>query len=237
MAKDAKQTADNEPGSASFASPPCFMHEADPAYSGLTVDPRQSMDVARWRKAERERLIAARLALPIDVRTEHARLLARDLDHLIAAITTAPVVSLYWPFRGEPDLRPWMEAACARGVRVALPIVVEKAQPLVFREWQPGCTMARGVWNIPYPENGTPLEPGIVIAPLVGFDPAGYRLGYGGGFFDRTLAALTAKPVAIGVGHPVCAIPTIYPQPHDIPMDWIVTGVEAPRQRVDPPDH
>jgi 5,10-methenyltetrahydrofolate synthetase len=70
----------------------------------------------------------------------------------------------------------------------------------------------------------------VVIAPLVGFDAAGFRLGYGGGFFDRTLAGFASRPLAIGVGHPACAIPTIYPQPHDIPMDWIVTGDGPPQE-------
>jgi 5-formyltetrahydrofolate cyclo-ligase len=70
-----------------------------------------------------------------------------------------------------------------------------------------------------------------VIAPLVGYDPDGYRLGYGGGFFDRTLVAASPRPLAIGVGHPLAALPTIYPQPHDIPMDWIVTGNNAPARR------
>jgi 5,10-methenyltetrahydrofolate synthetase len=84
--------------------------------------------------------------------------------------------------------------------------------------------MERGVWNIPVPADGAELAPDITIAPVVGHDPGCYRLGYGGGFFDRTLAALEPRPMAIGVGHPVAAIRTIYPQPHDIPMDAIVTG-------------
>jgi 5-formyltetrahydrofolate cyclo-ligase len=73
--------------------------------------------------------------------------------------------------------------------------------------------------------------PTIVIAPLVGYDPEGYRLGYGGGFFDRTLAALRPKPLTIGVGHPAGALATIYPQPHDIPMDRLVTGDKSPGRR------
>lgn len=218
---------DEAAGAGSFASPPCFMHEIDPAYGGL-VDPRQTRDVARWRKAERERLIAARLALSIDERTAHAARLGEELDRVIGE-KTPRTVSLYWPFRGEPDLRPWMQAAHAKGLRMALPVVVAKAQPLVFRAWWPEAPLARGVWNIPYPAEGPVVTPDVVIAPLVGFDPAGYRLGYGGGFFDRTLAGLTNGATAIGVGHPIAALPTIYPQPHDIPMDWILLGDGAPR--------
>ncbi len=213
-----------------FASPPCYLHELDPAYGGLGVDCRPARDVARWRKAERQRLIAARLALPNAVREECAARVVADLDCLIP-ISAATVVSVYWPFRGELDLRGWMTSVHARGARVALPVVVGKGMPLVFREWHPRARLAPGVWGIPIPADGAQVTPTVVIAPLVGFDPGGYRLGYGGGFFDRTLAAQSPRLLAIGVGHPVAAVPTIYPQPHDIPMDWIVTGDAAPIQR------
>jgi 5,10-methenyltetrahydrofolate synthetase len=222
---DAERDEDTADGT--FASPPCYMHEIDPAYAGLVVDPRQVRDVARWRKAERQRLIAARLAVAVGVRQECATHIGSQLDHLIPS-SAATIISVYWPFRGELDLRPWMASAHGRGIRVALPVVVAKATPLVFRAWHPGASLKPGVWNIPVPADGAEVTPTVVLAPLVGFDPDGYRLGYGGGFFDRTLAALSPRPLAIGVGHPVGALPTIYPQPHDIPMDWIVTGDRAP---------
>ncbi|MEZ5816612.1 MAG: 5-formyltetrahydrofolate cyclo-ligase [Hyphomicrobiaceae bacterium] len=218
---------DDDEGQGSYASPPCFMHELDPLYGGIAPDPAASRDVSRWRKAERERLIAARKALPVAAREEHARLIARDLDRLVPR-SAGTIVSLYWPFRGEPDLRPWMAEVCAAGLRTALPVVVAKGQPLVFREWTPDARLERGVWNIPFPADGAVVTPTVIIAPLVGFDAEGYRLGYGGGFFDRTLATMASKPLIIGVGHLTQKITTIYPQPHDIGMDWIVTGHEAP---------
>ena len=184
---------------------------------------QNAADVMGWRKTERERLIAARMALSVAERKEHAALVAGDLDALIP-VTGDTIVSLYWPFRGEPNLHPWMAAACEKGIRIALPIVVAKGQPLIFREWKPGARMERGVWNIPFPADGAIVEPTVVIAPLVGFDAENYRLGYGGGFFDRTLASLNRQALAIGVGHPVGALRTIHPQSHDIPMRWIVTG-------------
>lgn len=223
---DAK-SEDEIVGTGSFSSPPCYMHEIDPAYGGV-VDPAQAHDVARWRMAERERLIVARLALSVEERTTHSERLASELDVVIARIS-ARNISLYWPFRGEPDLRPWMQSAHEKGLRIALPVVVAKGQPLVFRAWRPGGALARGVWGIPYPAEGEIIVPDAVIAPLVGFDAAGFRLGYGGGFFDRTLAAITPSPIAIGVGHPIAAIRTIYPQPYDVAMDWIVTGDGHPR--------
>lgn len=178
--------------------------------------------VARWRKAERERLIASRLAVPADERARMAERIAAGLDALIGDPKDR-IVSLYWPFRGEPDFRPWIASITARGATGALPVVVEKGRPLIFRAYRPGDRLEKGVWNIPIPAEGPEVFPDVVIAPVVGFDPLNYRLGYGGGFFDRTLAALPAKPLAIGVGYSLQAIPTIHPQPHDIPMDRIVT--------------
>ncbi len=179
-------------------------------------------DVARWRKAERERLIAARLAISADVRAAMSAQIAERLDEIVGAVS-GRIVSLYWPFRGEPDLRPWMASLVARGSTPALPVVVEKARPLVFRAYRPGDRLEKGVWNIPVPAEGDPVIPDVVIAPLVGVDVQNYRLGYGGGFFDRTLASLPIKPLVIGVGYDMQRIPSIHPQPHDIPMDRIVT--------------
>ncbi len=216
-------------GPGQFSSPPCSMHELDSENGGLSPDPAQMRDVAVWRKAERERLIAARLAVPVAVREACGNRIASDLTELIAFDTDA-IVGVYWPFRGEPDLRPWMSDLCARRCRVALPVVIAKARPLEYREWKPGAAMERGVLNIPIPADGEVVTPNVVIAPLVGFDRNGFRLGYGGGFFDRTLAAIIPRPTVLGVGHASGSIPTIYPQWHDIPMTWIVTGDEPPRR-------
>ncbi|WP_137934231.1 5-formyltetrahydrofolate cyclo-ligase [Mesorhizobium comanense] len=210
---------DDNQGPAQYASPPCFMHELAPAFQAPLAD---WADVRRWRKAERERLIAARLAVSADARTVMSQRIAGGLDAIIGDIA-GRMVSLYWPFRGEPDLRPWMISINERGGRTALPIVIEKGQPLIFRAYRPGDRLEKGVWNIPIPAEGDPVLPDIVISPIVGIDPANYRLGYGGGFFDRTLAAMPFKPLVIGVGYELQRIATIYPQLHDIPMDRIVT--------------
>ena len=204
------------------------MHELGP--DGAPVDAQQASDVARWRKAERLRLIELRLALPVQERALHTAGIVRRLDEMIA-VPGGQIVSAYWPIRAEPDLRAWMHAACLRGLRLALPVAVELGRPMIFREWRPGAPMARGLWKIPYPAEGTEVSPTTVLAPLVGFDSACYRLGYGGGFFDRTLAAMPRKPVVIGLGYPQLRLPSIFPQRHDIPMDWIVTGHEPPLRR------
>lgn len=202
-----------------FASPPCFLHELDPSY----VDPQQRIDVMRWRKAERERLIAARIGMDAADRQERMGRIALYLEAVFGPIA-GRTVSFYWPFRGEPDLRDLMARVLATGGQVALPVVLARAQPMVFRAWKPGEPLARGVWNIPIPPASAPeVTPDIVVAPLVGFDRALFRLGYGGGFFDRTLAAMPQRPRIVGVGYDQAAIPTIFPQAHDIPMDTIVT--------------
>ncbi len=196
----------------------------NPARATPAPDPSAPWpEIAAWRKAERARLIAARLAIPAEERTGMAGEIAQALDAAIGPVD-GRMVSLYWPFRGEPDLRSWMAAIAARGGRTALPVVIEKARPLVFRAWQAGERLEKGVWNIPVPAEGDPVLPDIVIAPLVGFDGGNFRLGYGGGFFDRTIAAMPKMPLVIGVGYRLQRIDTIRPQPHDIPMDRIVVA-------------
>ena len=207
-----------------YASSPCLSHElaenADGSFS--VIDEQQHRDVMRWRKAERSRLIEARLALPPLQRREKSDAISSQLSAELGDVS-GRVISFYWPFRGEPDLRPLMEEFSRSGAACALPIVVEKGEPLTFRSWRQGEELERGIWNIPVPAQGEPVTPDIVVAPVVGFDPLCYRLGYGGGFFDRTLATMAKESRVIGVGYASQAIATIYPQPHDIPMDVIVT--------------
>lgn len=179
-------------------------------------------EVAAWRKAERARLIEARLEISAEKRAEMASRIIQGLDQAIGDMK-GRLVSLYWPFRGEPDLRGWMTSIIERGGAVALPVVVEKGHPLVFRAYKPGDKLEKGVWNIPIPAEGESVIPNVVISPIVGFDAQNYRLGYGGGFFDRTLAAMPTKALVIGIGYEIGRIATIHPQAHDIPMDRIIT--------------
>jgi 5-formyltetrahydrofolate cyclo-ligase len=207
-----------------FASPACLMHEGDPAYMGLspTASGDERANIMRWRKAQRSRLIASRLAISSDDRAAHDRNIAAHLDSRLPALD-GKIVSLYWPLRGEPDLRPWLGSILNRGAVCALPLVVEKNAPLVFRTWRPGQPLTRGFWNILVPEGGGIVTPDIVLAPVVGMDEDRFRFGYGGGYFDRTLASFAAKPLVIGVGYSQARIKTIYPLGHDIPMDALVT--------------
>ena len=211
-----------------YASPPCFMHELSPDFQ-----PRQERssawgDVARWRKAERQRLIAARLALPAGERAARSERIVAGLDRALGNVSRR-IVAVYWPFRGEPDLRNWSIRAIERGGRIALPVVIRNGWPLEFRIWSPGDPLERGALGILVPSRGPAVAPDIVVAPVVGFDAANFRLGYGGGFYDRTLAAMgggsamAGRPRTIGVGYAEARMATIYPQPHDIPLGEIIT--------------
>lgn len=207
----------------SYASPPCFLHELSAEEGGVpgAVDPVQASDVARWRKAERGRLLSDRAALSVERRKTAAGAVAGHLDRVLGDVS-GKVISAWWPIQSELDLRFWLATLAERGATAALPLVIEKHAPLRFRAWAPGVRMERGFWNIPVPAEGGWITPDIALAPLVGFDARGYRLGYGGGYFDRTLAAHPGiRPIGIGLAG--ARLKTIFPQWHDVPMRAIVT--------------
>ncbi|UWR39482.1 5-formyltetrahydrofolate cyclo-ligase [Sulfitobacter sp. W074] len=209
-------------------SAPCMAHLL---IDGTPVDPIRMRDVARFRAVERARLLEARRHLSVQQRSEETRSLAAKLETLVAP-QKGMRIAVYWPIRGEPDLRDWMAKTHAAGATILLPVVAEKNAPLSFRAWQPGCAMARGVWNIPVPACGAEAVPDIVISPLLGVDDACFRLGNGGGYYDRTLAQFDPLPKVIGVGFSNCLIPTIFPMPWDIPMDRVVLSDGPVRDRL-----
>lgn len=181
-----------------------------------------SAELREWRKRLRAELVGRRMALA-PAQLEHHRLLMDG--HLRAGFPNLSrgTLALCWPYKNEYDARYLARELRERGARTALPVVVAPKTPLIFREWYPGVQLAAGVYDIPYPVDSELLEPDWVLLPMNGFDLQGYRLGYGGGFFDRTLAAATKKPVVIGVTYELAKIETIQPQPFDIPMDYVVT--------------
>lgn len=182
-----------------------------------------------WRRAERLRLIEARLRVPVAERQQASSQLIERLARYCSEqglLQSPTVVSGYWPLRGEPDMRPWLGQLHEEGHVVVLPVVVEKGAPLAFRRWHPGAAMEKGFWNIPVPVDPQTFTPQLLLAPLVGFDGRCYRLGYGGGYFDRTLELLRSLQVkfhAVGVGYAATRLETIHPLPHDIALDGIVT--------------
>lgn len=206
-----------------YASSPCMWHESDELMKHVTAPVRdRPSDIAAWRRWQRRRQIDARCAISAERRSEISAQIAERLVQSLGTVT-GRCVSFYWPIRGEPDLRPLIPRIIELGGMCALPVVVMQGQPLVFHSWQPGERLKRGVWNIPVPASGREIEPDIVVAPVVAYDQANFRLGYGGGYFDRTLASLSGRPRVFGVGFACAEIATIHPQPHDVAMDVIVT--------------
>ncbi len=188
-------------------------------------------DATDWRKSERRRLIAEREAVPPGQRAGWAQCIDTHLQRGFPQLAQG-CVAFCWPYRGEYDARNLVLKLHQAGARIALPVVVASGSPLQFRQWTPDTPLLSGPLGIPYPGEQAPqLQPSHVLLPVVGIDAAGYRLGYGGGYFDRTLAALAAStatntaaaPLVIATGYELCRIASIDPQPHDMPMDWLVT--------------
>lgn len=197
------------------ASPVCYAGEFE-------ATPATWPEIRSWRKATRDAILARRMARPAE---ERRGLSEPVIAYLRATVTAAryPVIGLYWPIRGEIDLREFAREFVAAGGTVGLPVVVQDAAPVEFWRWRQGVALKRGHWNIPVPPDRDGVWPQLLVVPLVGFDAGNYRLGYGGGFYDRTLAAATPRPRTIGIAFTDVELPTIHPQPHDIPMDVIAT--------------
>ncbi len=179
-------------------------------------------DLALWRKQQRAVLIARREALDPATLEGFRRSIDSHLELGFPGLVKG-TLGICWPYRNEYDARHLGARLRRKGVVTALPVVQRARAPLLFCEWHPGVKLAEGVLGIRYPVDSAELVPDAVLVPVVGFDGEGYRLGYGGGFFDRTLASMPKRPVAIGVGFELCRLDTIFPEPFDIPMDYIVT--------------
>jgi len=179
-------------------------------------------EIRQWRKAQREALLRARVDAGAEKRKAWSAIIEPQLRQIVAE-RRAGSIGFYWPFKGEFDPRPLARDLVAAGTTMALPTVVQPKTPLEFRRWTPGIEMEIGVYDIPFPKARNVVQPELLLVPLVGFDAAGYRLGYGGGYYDRTIASYAARPFALAVGFELSRLETIFPQDHDLPMDVIVT--------------
>jgi len=182
-------------------------------------------ELSAWRRTTREQLVAARMALDRDSVATLRRAIDAHLERAFPGLAGARL-AFCWPIRNEYDARHLARRLRARGARTALPVIVARGAPLAFREWRPGVALARGPLGIPYPVDSAEIAPQAVLLPVNGWDAGGHRLGYGGGYFDRTLAALAgrdARPLVIGVGYESARLETIHPQPWDMPLDYLVT--------------
>jgi 5,10-methenyltetrahydrofolate synthetase len=198
-------------------SSPCFAHTL---VDGHVIDPQTLHDVRVFRKSNRARLYELRKKQSLEAREKVSTNIAAKLDDALGDIA-GKTIAAYWPIRGELDLRPWMTKAIAKGARIALPVVIEKDQPVEFHLWTPDCAMKIGKWQIPVPAEAKAVTPDIIIIPLLGVDKEQYRLGNGGGYYDRTLAGLSSAKT-IGIGQSFARMDTIYPMPWDIPMQQIL---------------
>jgi 5-formyltetrahydrofolate cyclo-ligase len=180
------------------------------------------MDVAAWRRETRARMIQLRELMPAE---EHQLASSKIEAALVDILSKLPAqtIGCYWPYKSEIDLRALMARLRDVGWTTALPNVVKKGQPLEFLKWTSDADLDPGVYGIPVPRVRELVRPAVVIAPLVAFDANNYRLGYGAGYFDITLATLDPRPSAIGVGFELSRVDTIHPHENDIPMDIVIT--------------
>jgi 5,10-methenyltetrahydrofolate synthetase len=134
-------------------------------------------------------------------------------------------IGAYWPIKGEFDALPalyrWSEAEPGR--RIGLPVVDRETKHLRFHVWFPGCPMEEDAYGIPKPKDTAEFQPELLLVACVGFGPKGMRLGYGGGFYDRTLADLRPRPFTVGVGFMHGFVPWLQAEPHDVPLDAMLT--------------
>ncbi|MDQ5946125.1 MAG: 5-formyltetrahydrofolate cyclo-ligase [Pseudomonadota bacterium] len=190
------------------------------------------MDDGEYRQNLRRDMIARRRALSPETHASLSAAVRARLDDAFPALAEL-IVGFCWPVQNEPDLRPLVAELIARGGRVALPVVVRPGEPLAFREWWPEQPLTPDRYDIPTPTDGDFLVPQVLLLPVNAFDADHYRIGYGGGFFDRTLASLAPRPLAIGIGFDFQKVESIRPAAHDLPLDAMATesGVSRRAER------
>jgi len=169
----------------------------------------------------RQALIAARMALAADVREEWNRAIGQQLCNWLAT-HPAGTLGVYWPIRNEPDLREIYPDLARLGVQLALPVVTGKESPLTFRLWASDDQLIPDKMGIPTPAaSSIEVQPDAILVPCVGFNAEKIRLGYGGGFYDRTLAT-SNRPAAIGIAFD-CMRVAFAAEAHDVALDVIIT--------------
>jgi 5,10-methenyltetrahydrofolate synthetase len=185
------------------------------------------MDKLTDRQSKRKALIEERLHLPD--RLQRADMLQRVMRIWLFG-RTDQVIGAYWPIKGEfdplPALHRWKEDGelldQPQPRRIGLPVVDKVHKTLTFHAWYPGCPMEEDAYGIPKPKDTEIIVPTLLFVPCVGYGPGGFRLGYGGGFYDRTLAALLPKPFTVGLGYTNGYLPDMEPEAHDVPLDALL---------------
>lgn len=193
----------------------------DTSHEGPAGDP------AQVKKALRKALVEQRLSMPD--RLQRAAALQQVMRiWLVGRADT--LIGAYWPIKGEfdplPALHRWKEDGelldDPQMRRIGLPVVDKVHKTMVFHAWYPGCPMEEDAYGIPKPKGTEVIVPTLLFVPCVGYGPGGFRLGYGGGFYDRTLATLQPKPVTVGLGFAPGFVDDLEPQAHDVALDAIL---------------
>ncbi len=190
-----------------------------------------SLQPERDKGALRRQLLAERQSL-ID-RHARAMQLQEVLRVWLLARRDVKAIGAYWPIKGEFDALPalyrWTEGEPGR--RIGLPVIDKANKQLAFHVWYPGCEMEADAYGIPKPKGTPAFAPELLLVPCVGYGPRGLRLGYGGGFYDRTLAQLQPRPFTAGLAFTHGRVPWLKPEPHDVPLDALLTedGVDWQR--------
>lgn len=189
----------------------------------MTDQPRQTaVNPDALRATLRREKVAARQAMPAAAQRAANVAIQHHLTEFLLPLKTG-TIAFCMPIRAEADCRPLVEHLLTLGWQAAMPAVEVIDAPMAFRAWLPDAPMTTDPYGIPIPATDRQLHPDVLLLPLVAFDAAGYRLGYGGGYFDRTLAAMKPRPLSIGVSFDLCAVKDIHPERHDVPLDLIVT--------------
>jgi 5-formyltetrahydrofolate cyclo-ligase len=178
--------------------------------------------IKKWRKEQRNALLERRIDASRESKKTWTAAVERYVREILGRMKPQ-TIGFYLPFKHEIDARPLVRELLEKGWSAGLPVVIDKKGPLEFRAWRHGILMTPGVYDIPVPAERKIVKPSVLLVPLVGFDGANYRLGYGGGYYDRTIAAMLPRPTTIGMGFELSRLETIYPQTHDLPLDVVVT--------------
>jgi 5,10-methenyltetrahydrofolate synthetase len=205
-----------------YASPACAMHEQASEHGN--ADGAATWDsVNKWRKQQRKRLLGLREGFSDSQHQTKDLAIMNNLTNS-GWLDGCLAIAFYWPMPGEIDLRPLMTGLIEQGATAALPVVTKRNQPLEFWRWTPGERLSEdGLWGIPTPPIRRLVEVDLLLVPMLGFDDDGHRMGFGGGYYDRTIAVMNPAPVCIGVCYESGHMHSIFPQSHDMPMHAIAS--------------
>jgi 5-formyltetrahydrofolate cyclo-ligase len=176
----------------------------------------------QWKQQQRQRLLTERANISKKERAQFQTSVLSSLKLYLDKLSPS-TLALYWPIKGELDCLCLAPALIEGGWKLVIPVMDTKSKHLNFASWSPEMEMEMGDWNIPVPKVCDWLQPDIFLIPLVGFDKQNFRLGYGGGYYDRTLAEVNKSVTTVGIGFDMGRFESIHPHQYDIPMDIILT--------------